>query len=47
MDGNKDCFLTSEAAFFWKEKIFWSDGYFYCSIENASIDAVRRKYIES
>ncbi|MEA2061294.1 MAG: transposase, partial [Thermodesulfobacteriota bacterium] len=25
---------------------FWSDGYFCCSIGNASIDAVR-KYIES
>jgi len=32
--------------FFWKEKTFWSDGYFCCSIGNASIDAVR-KYIES
>lgn len=32
--------------FFWKEKTFWSDGYFCCSIGNASIDTVR-KYIES
>jgi putative transposase len=31
---------------FWNEKIFWSDGYFCCSIGNASIETVR-KYIES
>jgi len=31
---------------FWKEKTFWGDGYFCCSIGNASIDTVR-KYIES
>ena len=31
---------------FWKEKTFWSDGYFCCSIGNASIETVR-KYIES
>ncbi len=30
---------------FWKEKTFWSDGYFCCSIGNASIEKVR-KYIE-
>ena len=30
---------------FWKEKTFWSDGYFCCSIGNASIETVR-KYIE-
>jgi len=30
---------------FWKEKYFWSDGYFCCSIGNASIETVR-KYIE-
>jgi len=30
---------------FWKEKTFWSDGYFCCAIENASIETVR-KYIE-
>ena len=31
---------------FWKEKTFWSDGYYCCSIGNASIETVR-KYIES
>jgi len=31
---------------FWKERTFWSDGYFCCSIGNASINTVRR-YIES
>jgi len=31
---------------FWKEKTFWSDGYFCCSIGNASIETVK-KYIES
>lgn len=31
---------------FWKEKTFWSDGYFCCSIGNASIDTIR-EYIES
>ena len=30
---------------FWNEKIFWSDGYFCCSIGNASIETVR-KYIQ-
>ena len=31
---------------FWKERTFWSDGYFCCSIGNASIETIR-KYIES
>jgi putative transposase len=31
---------------FWKEKTFWSDGYFCCSVGNASIETVR-EYIES
>ncbi len=31
---------------FWKEKTFWSDGYFCSSIGNASIETVKR-YIES
>lgn len=31
---------------FWREQTFWSDGYFCCSIGNASIETVR-KYIES
>ena len=30
---------------FWKEQTFWSDGYFVCSVGNASADAVR-KYIQ-
>jgi putative transposase len=30
---------------FWKEKTFWSDGYFACSIGNVSITIV--KYIEN
>jgi len=31
---------------FWKEKTFWSDGYFACSIGNVSKDAIT-KYIKS
>lgn len=31
---------------FWKEKTFWSDGYFCCSIGNCSIESVKQ-YIES
>ncbi len=31
---------------FWKEKTFWSDGYFCSSIGNASIETVKR-YIQS
>lgn len=30
---------------FWKERTFWSDGYFACSVGNASEETVR-KYIE-
>jgi putative transposase len=30
---------------FWKEKTFWSDGYFVCSVGNASADTIR-KYIQ-
>jgi putative transposase len=30
---------------FWKEKTFWSDGYFVCSGRDASTDTIR-KYIE-
>jgi putative transposase len=30
---------------FWKEKKFWSDGYFVCSPGDASTDTIR-KYIE-
>ena len=31
---------------YWKEKIFWSDGYFACSIREVS-SATKQKYIES
>lgn len=31
---------------FWKEKTFWSDGFFVCSIGEASPDTIRR-YIET
>ncbi|MFW9600998.1 MAG: IS200/IS605 family transposase [Prevotella sp.] len=31
--------------FLWKEKTFWSDGYFACSIGDASAETIRR-YIE-
>ena len=31
--------------FLWKEKTFWSDGYFACSIGDASEETIRR-YIE-
>ena len=31
---------------YWKEKIFWSDGYFACSIGEVS-SATIQKYIES
>ena len=30
---------------FWFEKTFWSDGYFVCSVGNASADTIR-KYIQ-
>lgn len=31
---------------FWKEKTFWSDGYFACSIGNVSKETIQ-KYIEN
>jgi putative transposase len=31
---------------FWKERTFWSDGYFCCTIGNASQETIK-KYIES
>lgn len=31
---------------FWKEQTFWSDGYFSCSIGNASKEAIQR-YIQT
>ncbi|MBB1372577.1 transposase, partial [Pseudoalteromonas sp. SR45-4] len=27
---------------FWIEKTFWSDGYFVCSVGNASADTIRK-----
>ncbi|MGM0481292.1 MAG: transposase, partial [Pseudomonadota bacterium] len=30
---------------FWREKTFWSDGYFVCSVGNAGEEAIR-KYIQ-
>jgi putative transposase len=27
---------------FWKEKTFWGDGYFACSIENVSKEAIEK-----
>lgn len=30
---------------FWLENTFWSDGYFVCSVGNASVDTIR-KYIQ-
>ncbi len=32
--------------YFWKEKTFWSDGYFACSIGNISKSAIE-KYIQN
>jgi len=31
---------------FWKEKTFWTDGYFICSIREASPETIR-KYIQN
>lgn len=31
---------------FWKERTFWSDGYFCCTVGNASQEGIRH-YIES
>jgi putative transposase len=31
---------------FWKEKTFWSDGYFVCSVGDASIETIKH-YIET
>ena len=31
---------------FWKEKTFWTDGYFVCSIGNVS-ESTLRKYIQN
>ena len=32
--------------YFWKERTFWSDGYFVCSIGNANEDTIK-KYIKN
>jgi len=32
--------------YFWKEKTFWSDGYFSCSVGNVSKNTIK-KYIQS
>lgn len=32
--------------YFWRERTFWTDGYFACSVGNAS-DSVIRNYIEN
>lgn len=37
------CFLSKQ---YWKEKIFWSDGYFACSIGEVSSSTIQ-KYIEN
>lgn len=34
------------AKFFWKEKTFWSDGYFSCSIGNVFKETIER-YIQN
>ena len=31
---------------FWLEKTFWSDGYFICSVGNASADTIRKNVQE-
>ncbi|GAC1354668.1 MAG: hypothetical protein NVSMB38_33610 [Ktedonobacteraceae bacterium] len=48
--GNIPVFCTTNVLlkkrYFWKERTFWSDGYFYCTIGNASQETIRH-YIES
>jgi putative transposase len=39
-------YSTNLQRHFWKERTFWSDGYFCCTIGNASRETIRR-YIES
>jgi putative transposase len=38
---NNDCYLIKH---FWKEKTFWGDGYFACSVGNVSQETIE-KYI--
>lgn len=40
------CFPVYLSKYFWKEHTFWSDGYFACSIGEASPETIR-KYIEN
>lgn len=40
------CFNVFLSKYFWKEHTFWSDGYFACSIGEASPETIRR-YIEN
>ena len=39
------CYNSNLKKQFWKEKTFWSDGYFVCSVGNASAETIRR-YIQ-
>ena len=41
--GNNNIYLSNH---FWKERTFWSDGYFACSIGNVSMETIE-KYIQS
>ena len=41
---NNNCIFL--AKHFWKEKTFWSDGYFACSVGNASSETIQR-YIKN
>ena len=43
LDGNMQQIIKDH---FWKEHTFWSDGYFVCSIGEASSETVRR-YIKN
>lgn len=40
------CFPVYLSNYFWKEHTFWSDGYFACSIGEASPETIKR-YIEN
>lgn len=40
---NNHLYLTTQ---FWKERTFWSDGYFACSIGHASMKTIK-KYIQN
>ncbi|APE06723.1 hypothetical protein BM528_13855 [Alteromonas sp. RW2A1] len=36
------CYSPNLKKQFWKERTFWSDGYFVCSVGNASAETIRR-----